>query len=57
MANALDFESGLAAGLLGGAMTTTPTIAAAQDAVCFGLVAAPAGYTDDTLAGTPIMLI
>jgi len=46
LAGALDFEPGLSAGLLGGALTTTPTLAAAQDAVRSGLVEAPPGYTD-----------
>jgi hypothetical protein len=35
---------------MGGAMTTTPTLAAAQDAVASGLVTPPAGFTgEDTL--------
>lgn len=46
LARALDFAPGLSAGLLGGALTTTPTLAAAQDAVRSGLVDAPAGFTD-----------
>jgi putative transport protein len=37
----LDLEPGLSAGLLGGAMTTTPALAAAQDAVRSGLVDLP----------------
>lgn len=47
LANLLDFAPGMAAGLMGGAMTTTPTLAAAQDAVHSGLFTAPAGFTDD----------
>ena len=44
------FDPGLSAGLLGGALTTTPTLAAAQDAVRSGLVSAPAGFTDQQKA-------
>ncbi|MEP4484891.1 MAG: TrkA C-terminal domain-containing protein [Halioglobus sp.] len=47
LARVLDFAPGLAAGLMGGAMTTTPTLAAAQDAVRSGLVEMPAGYTSE----------
>ncbi len=47
LARALDFAPGLAAGLMGGAMTTTPTLAAAQDAIRSGLVEAPAGFTNE----------
>ncbi len=36
---------GLTAGLLGGAMTTTPTLAAAQDAVKSGIVPLPDGFS------------
>ncbi len=43
----LGLELGLAAGILGGAMTTTPTLAAAQDAVRSGLVDLPAGLSAD----------
>ncbi|TDJ28448.1 MAG: hypothetical protein E2O59_06035 [Gammaproteobacteria bacterium] len=46
LANLLDLAPGLAAGLMGGAMTTTPTLAAAQDAVRSGLVEIPGGYTE-----------
>lgn len=49
IASALNLEPGMAAGLLGGALTTTPTLAAAQDAVRSGLVEVPAGYTADQL--------
>jgi putative transport protein len=45
LAEFLDFAPGLAAGLMGGAMTTTPTLAAAQDAVNSGLVNIPEGLT------------
>jgi len=44
-ARALDLAPGLAAGLMGGAMTTTPTLAAAQDAVRSGLFEVPTGAT------------
>jgi putative transport protein len=47
LANVLDFAPGMAAGLMGGAMTTTPTLAAAQDAVNSGLFTAPAGVTNE----------
>ena len=47
LAEILDLEPGLAAGLMGGAMTTTPTLAAAQDAVRSGLVEIPVGFTDE----------
>jgi putative transport protein len=49
LATALDFAPGLAAGLMGGAMTTTPTLAAAQDAVTSGLVKAPPGFTREDI--------
>ena len=49
LANMLNFAPGLAAGLLGGAMTTTPTLAAAQDAVRSGLVSAPGGVTNEQI--------
>lgn len=44
-----EFQPGINAGLLGGALTTTPTLAAAQDAVRSGLVDIPAGYDADTI--------
>lgn len=44
-ARVLDLAPGLAAGLMGGAMTTTPTLAAAQDAVRSGLFEVPPGVT------------
>ena len=49
LAGLLDFAPGLSAGLLGGALTTTPTLAAAQDAVRSGLVEVPGGYTPEDL--------
>lgn len=45
LAHLLDLAPGLAAGLMGGAMTTTPTLAAAQDAVHSGIFDVPAGMT------------
>ena len=41
------FEFGVAAGLLGGGMTTTPTLAAAQEAIRAGQVTLPDGMTAD----------
>jgi putative transport protein len=41
----MGLEPGLAAGLLGGALTTTPTLAAAQDAVKSGIASVPDGYS------------
>jgi putative transport protein len=38
-------DPGYAAGVLAGGLTSTPTLAAAQDAVSSGLVSFPAGYT------------
>jgi putative transport protein len=43
----LDFPVGTSAGLLAGAMTTTPTLAAAQDALQSGAVNLPEGMTAD----------
>ena len=43
----LGFAPGLSAGVLGGAMTTTPTLAAAQEAVNSGLAKIPEGFTAD----------
>lgn len=40
-----ELPSGLTAGLLAGALTSTPTLAAAQDAVASGLVSAPEGMS------------
>ena len=47
LANELDLAPGMVAGLMGGAMTTTPTLAAAQDAVNAGLYSIPTGVTKD----------
>lgn len=44
-AQLLGFAPGLAAGVLGGALTTTPTLAAAQEAVHSGLAKLPEGFT------------
>ncbi len=44
-AGLLDFPVGTSAGLLAGAMTTTPTLAAAQDALESGIVPLPDGMT------------
>ena len=49
LANVLDLAPGLAAGLMGGAMTTTPTLAAAQDAVRSGLVEIPNGISSEQI--------
>ncbi|MEM7022343.1 MAG: TrkA C-terminal domain-containing protein [Pseudomonadota bacterium] len=38
----LDFDFGLSAGLLAGALTSTPTLAGAQDAITSGIAATPA---------------
>jgi len=46
LAKLLGLAPGLAAGILGGAMTTTPTLAAAQEAVQSGLYQLPAGFTE-----------
>jgi putative transport protein len=47
LSKALGFDFGVAAGLLGGAMTTTPTLAAAQEALRSGQVAVPDGMSVD----------
>jgi putative transport protein len=44
------FELGVSAGILGGALTSTPTIVAAQDAVAQGLEL-PAGITNEEVLG------
>jgi putative transport protein len=49
LASLLEFAPGLAAGMMGGAMTTTPTLAAAQDAVRSGLYSVPADTTADAV--------
>jgi putative transport protein len=50
-ANLLDLEPGVAAGLLAGGLTSSPTLAAAQDAVRGGTVALPAGWAADDIVG------
>ena len=45
MANLIGLEFGLAGGLLAGGLTSTPTLAAAQDAVSSGLASLPDGMT------------
>ncbi len=50
-ANALQLPPGGAAGLLAGGMTSSPTLAAAQEAVRAGNVAPPPGFTSDQLLG------
>jgi putative transport protein len=45
LAGRLDLPAGTAAGLLAGAMTTTPTLAAAQDTLRSGMVELPPGTT------------
>lgn len=49
LASVLGLAPGMSAGLLGGALTTTPTLAAAQDAVRSGLVEVPAGLSADEI--------
>ncbi len=44
LVRAFNFEPGISAGLLGGAMTTTPTLAAAQEALRSGNVLPPDGF-------------
>jgi putative transport protein len=48
----LGLPFGGTAGLLAGAMTTTPTLAAAQEAVRSGIVALPDGVTADSVLAT-----
>lgn len=47
----IEFEPGTSAGLLSGALTSSPTLAAAQEAVRGGLIAPPEGYTADAMIG------
>lgn len=49
LAKIFGLAPGLAAGVMGGAMTTTPTLAAAQEAVNSGLATVPDGYTSDQI--------
>ena len=50
-ANLLDFDPGISAGVLSGGLTSSPTLAAAQEAVRSGQVAPPAGVTADEMIG------
>jgi putative transport protein len=45
--NVLALPIGASAGLLAGALTSSPTLAAAQDAVRSGLVALPVGWSPE----------
>ena len=47
----LSLKPGMAAGLLSGGLTSSPTLAAAQDAVREGSVAVPEGYSRDQVLG------
>ncbi|MEM1110529.1 MAG: TrkA C-terminal domain-containing protein [Pseudomonadota bacterium] len=47
----LGLKPGMSAGLLAGGLTSSPTLAAAQDAVREGSVALPSGYTRDLVVG------
>jgi putative transport protein len=47
LSHLLELSAGLAAGVLAGGLTSTPTLAAAQDAVSSGLVKLPQGATVD----------
>jgi putative transport protein len=47
ISRALGFENGFDAGLLAGALTSTPTLAGAQDAVQSGLALIPAGANEE----------
>jgi len=49
LATLLGYENGYDAGLLAGALTSTPTLAGAQDAILGGLAYLPEGATTDTL--------
>jgi len=50
-AHLLEFEPGTAAGILSGGLTSSPTLAAAQEAIRSGQVAPPPGVTADTMIG------
>ncbi|MEH6581353.1 MAG: TrkA C-terminal domain-containing protein [Halioglobus sp.] len=50
-AKLLALQPGMSAGLLAGGLTSSPTLAAAQDAVREGAVTIPPGYTSDQLVG------
>lgn len=47
----LDFEPGTAAGLLAGGLTSSPTLAATQEAMRTGQIAPPDGWTADQVIG------
>ena len=49
--NLLDLAPGTAAGLLSGGLTSSPTLAAAQEALRSGQVTPPEGITADTMIG------
>ena len=49
--NLLEFEPGLSAGVLSGGLTSSPTLAAAQEAVRSGQVTPPPGVTADAMIG------
>ena len=46
----LNFDYGMTAGMLAGSLTSTPTLAGAQDAIVSGLVNLPEGMTAETAA-------
>ena len=50
-AHLLELEPGTAAGILSGGLTSSPTLAAAQEAIRSGQVAPPAGITADQMIG------
>jgi putative transport protein len=50
-AGLLDVEPGTAAGLLAGGLTSSPTLAAAQEAVRTGAVVPPEGFSADAMIG------
>ncbi len=51
MTNLFEFEAGTAAGLLAGGLTSSPTLAAAQEALRSGQVAPLAGLTAEEMVG------
>ena len=51
LARAFGFEPGTGAGLLAGGLTSSPTLAAAQDAIRGGTVNPPAGWSVDQMVG------
>jgi len=50
-ANYLELEPGTSAGLLAGGLTSSPTLAAAQEAIRGGSIAPPSGWTADQVIG------